>query len=257
MNFWGPLGVAQYELQRSFSAGRWSLWLLISLFPVVLATATWLRTEGTTPDDVMVVVLFFLIVRVACVMGLLLWATPVINSEMEARTWIYAATRPAGNTSLVLGKFLVAVLWSLTAGIVATALAVPASGIGNPLWTWLVLTVLVFFAVVAYGALFTLIGTLLQRRAMVVAILYIVLIEGALSLVPATINRFTVGYRLLSLLVDWMNLDEGSNSENYEMLFTSTAPTIHVAILLLYSLGVLAAAVLRARHGGYLTEPED
>lgn len=257
MNFWGPLGVAQFELRRSFSAGRWALWLLISLFPVLLATVTWIRTEGTTPDDVMVVVLFFLIVRVACVMGLLLWATPVINSEMEGRTWIYAATRPSGNTSLVLGKFLVAVLWSLTAGIVATTLAVPASGIGDPLWTWWVLTVLVCFAVVAYGALFTLIGTLLQRRAMVVAILYIVMIEGALSLVPATINRFTVGYRLLSLLVDWMNLDEGAESEQYEMLFTSTTATTHIAILLLYSLGVMTAALLRARHGGYLTDPED
>lgn len=257
MNIWGPLGVARFELQRSLSAGRWSLWLLISLFPVLLATATWIRTEGTTPDEVMVVVLFFLIVRVACVMGLLLWATPVINGEMEGRTWIYAATRPAGNTSLVLGKLLVATLWSFTAGVVATTLAVPASGVGAPLWTWWVLSVLVLFAVVAYGALFTLIGTLLQRRAMVVAILYIVLIEGALSLIPAAINRFTVGYRLLSLLIAWMGFDQGPNSEEYRMLVGDAAPTHHVVILLLYSVGVLSAALLRARHGGYLTEPED
>lgn len=261
MNLWGPLGVARFELRRSLSAGRLSLWLLVALFPMALVVLVHVRNEAVMAQEMahetMLAVLFFLIVRVACVLGLLLWATPVIHSEIEAQSWIYAATRPAGTASIVLGKYAVAVLWSFTAGAVATVVAVPISGVEDPFWAWAVLTALVGLAVLAYGALFTFIGTMIQRRAMVVAILYIVLIEGALSLVPATINQFTVGFRLLSLLVHWMGLDEKHESEQLRMLFGESAPLTHFLVLLIYTLALLAAALLRARRGGYQVEPED
>lgn len=261
MSLWGPLGVAWFELKRSVSVARLSLWVLVALFPFVLVLMVRLRNEAVAgepiPPDAMLAVLFFLIVRVACVLGLLLWATPVVHSEIEARTWIYAATRPGGTASIVLGKYAVAILWSFSAGVVATILAVPISGVDHPLWTWLVLTALVGLAVIAYGAVFTIIGTVVQRRAMVIAILYIVLVEGALSLIPATINRFTVGFRLLSLLVQWMGLDEHQEAEQFRMLFGDATPLTHIAILLGYSVVLLAIALSRARLGGYQIEPED
>lgn len=261
MNLWGSLGVMRFELRRSLSAGRLSLWLLVALFPMALIVLTRMRALETLEEDfsqeALLALLFLLIVRVACVLGLLLWATPVIHSEIEARTWIYVATRPAGPDSLVLGKYAVAMLWSFTAAVVATTLAVPASGIDNAFRAWGVLTALAWLAVIAYGALFTFIGTLIQRRAMVVAILYIVLVEGALSLMPATINRFTVGFRLLSLLVQWMGLDQTEESKQYRIWYGDAAPTTHLLILMFYSLTLLVAALYRARRGGYQTEPED
>lgn len=261
MNVWGSLGVMRFELRRSLSVGRLALWLLVALFPMALIVlsrmrATELMSEGYSQEG-MIALLFLLIVRVACVLGLLLWATPVIHSEIEARTWIYVATRPSGPASLVLGKYAVAMVWSFTAAVVATSLAVPVAEVENPIWTWLVLTALAGLAVIAYGALFTFIGTLLQRRAMVVAILYILLVEGAVSLIPATINRFTVGFRLLSLLVQWMGLDQTKESEQYQIFFGDAAPTTHLLILILYSGVLLLAAILRARRGGYQVEPED
>ncbi|WP_164102581.1 hypothetical protein [Candidatus Laterigemmans baculatus] len=261
MNPWGPLGVLRFELRRSLSAGRLALWLLVALFPMALILLTQLRAAQTMSpgysQEAMIALLFLLIVRVASVLGLLLWATPAVQSEIEARTWLYVATRPQGPGSLVLGKYAVAILWSFTSAVAATTLAVPVAELEHGLRTWGVLTALAFLAVLAYGALFTFIGTLIQRRAMVVAILYIVLVEGALSLIPATINRFTVGFRLLSLLVQWMELDLSERSEQYQMLFTDAHPLTHLLILLLYSGGLLTAAMFRARRGGYQIEPED
>ena len=41
-----------------------------------------------------VVVMFLLIPQVVTVLGLLLWATPIVHSELEAQTWGYAVVRP-------------------------------------------------------------------------------------------------------------------------------------------------------------------
>jgi ABC-type transport system involved in multi-copper enzyme maturation permease subunit len=253
---WGPVGVAWFELRRSLSPGRVALWLVVAFFPMVLSILVRIQAGSEAPNEAFVLLLFFLVVRVACVMGLLLWATPVVSNEIEGRTWIYVVSRPGGCTGLVLGKYAVATLWSISAGLVASTTAVVASGVDQMLRTWLVISGLSILGCFAYGALFTLIGTLIQRRAMVVAILYTVIVEGVLSMVPATINRFTVGYRLLALLADWMNFDPERLPSNYAMLFTETSSYIHIGLLGGLTVLMVGMSIGRVRIGGYLTEKD-
>lgn len=255
-HLWSMLGVAWFELRRSFSPGRLSLWFLIAMFPTVLVAMVRAQAGSDAPNEAFVLLLFFLIVRVASVMGLLLWSTPLISNEIEGKTWLYVATRPYGSSGIVWGKYAVALLWSISAGFVSTTSAVIASGVEDAWKTWLVINVLMVLGCFAYGALYTLIGSIIQRRAMVVAIIYTVVVEGVLSMVPATINRFTIGYRLMGLLLQWMGLDEGQASEQYQLLYSDTSALLHILVLVGLTTGMAFVAVLRVRAGGYLTEPE-
>jgi ABC-type transport system involved in multi-copper enzyme maturation permease subunit len=255
MSWWGPVGVAWFELRRSFSPGRLALWLLMVGFPVVLTGMIRYLKPDDFPREAYTIILFALIVRVACVMGLLLWVTPLISSELEGRTWVYLVSRPTVSRSVVFGKYLVGICWAISAGIAAASLAVPLSGLGQAAEVWKVMCGLVVMGSFAYGSLFAFIGTLVQRRAMVAAIVYVVFVEGVISLVPATINRFTVGYRLLSLLGAGLQI-EGEDART-RMLIEASTPAFHIAILLTYAVVLLLLAVGRVRLGGYLTAPED
>lgn len=257
MNLWGPLGVLWLELRRSLSVGRFVLWLILAVFPIALIYLARRSASDDVPDEVFVVMLFFLIARVTCVMGLLLWATPLISNEIEGRTWIYIVTRPGGGVSTVWGKYSVSILWSAAIAIVSVPLAVMASGVQSPAHVSSVLTALSLLSCFAYGALFTMIGTIIQKRAMVVAIVYLVLVEGVLTLVPATINKLTVGFRLLALLFKWMGYENREEAENLKILFGESSSWTHVSILALYILAMLTVAILRVRAGGYLTDPDD
>ncbi len=257
MNLWGPVGVLWLELRRSLSVGRFTLWLILAVFPIALVYLARRTASDEVPDEAFVVMLFFLIARVTCVMGLLLWATPLISNEIEGRTWIYIVTRPGGGLSTVLGKYSVSILWSAALAIVSVPLAVWASGVESPAHVCKVLTALSLLSCLAYGALLTLIGTIIQKRAMVVAIVYLVLVEGVLTFVPATINKFTVGFRLLALLFKWMEYENRPETQELKILFGESSAWSHVAVLTIYSIVLLTVALLRVRAGGYLTEPDD
>ncbi len=58
------------------------------------------------------IALFVLVIDLLCLMGLLLWATPVIHSELEGGTWSYLAMRPGERGPILLGKYLAAVTWT-------------------------------------------------------------------------------------------------------------------------------------------------
>ena len=59
--------------------------------------------------------------------GTFLWATPAISAELERRSWVYLAVRPNGGTAVLLGKYLAAVSWVLTAALVGLAIALAIS----------------------------------------------------------------------------------------------------------------------------------
>ena len=149
---------------------------------------------------------YLLIPQVMTMLGMLVLASPIVHSELEGQTWIYALVRHAGRRSLLLGKYLVAVLWTSTAGILAVSLATPFLPLKNPAQLWLTASLLCLLASLAYGALFALIGVVMQKRVMVVSFVYALIAEGVLAWIPAVINQFTIAYRLRSILFRWLDL---------------------------------------------------
>ncbi len=117
------LDVMRFELGRSLTAGRITIWLVLVAFPVGLISILRMKLP-IEPIEPIGFAMYFLIPEVVCLLGLLLWATPAIATEIEGQTWIYLAMRRSGRTMVLLGKYLTAVVWSLSAAIVAASLCV-------------------------------------------------------------------------------------------------------------------------------------
>jgi ABC-type transport system involved in multi-copper enzyme maturation permease subunit len=105
-------------------------------------------------------------------------------------------------------KYLIAVVWtvavcsiSLTLCVLLTAMA----QVSNALQIWLVYSVLILLAALAYAAIFALIGVLFHRRAMVFAMAYVIVLEVVIAQIPAIINQITVRHHLTALAVKWLD----------------------------------------------------
>src|SRR5690606_17070951 len=99
---------------------------------------------------------------------------------------------------------------------------------------------------VCYAALYVLIGVLFSARATVVAVIYTLLFEGVLSTIPATINKFTVCYRLRSLLSEWVDLVEVRTT--VDELFGHEPAWQHLLCLATFTLVALGIALTVVRY---------
>ena len=140
---------------------------------------------------------------VCCAMSVLLTAAPAVASEIEQRSWIYIATRPYGIQTMMLGKYLTAVLWGITSSIIGVSVGLLLTESAQRLQIWQTLVGLSICSAFAYAAVYMFLGAILPRRAMVLCVIYTAIAEIIIGSFPAVINRFTVQYRLRALLVEW------------------------------------------------------
>lgn len=260
---WGLYGVVRFELLRSLSVVRLFGWSLMIAFPIGLVLlAKWQIDEfgrGISPREMFITfgfILYAILPQVATMLCLLLWATPAINSELEGQTWIYAIVRPSGRTTLMLGKYLVAVFWSITGGVISTSILVPLLGFESSWTLWWTMCRLIVLASIAYAALYIMLGTLIQRRAMVAAFVYTLVIEGFLSFLPAAINQLTISFRLRNLLVQWLNIELPSNMRNANQIFDLTGIWHHLAAIGIYTVVCLGISIFWIRRSEYSLQPE-
>jgi ABC-type transport system involved in multi-copper enzyme maturation permease subunit len=176
-------------------------------------------------------VFFGLIPEVITLFGLLLWVPPLVHAELEGRTWIYLAVRPRGRVSVLLGKYLTAVAWTALAGWISTTVCVCIVRPEDPFRLWWTMVALVGIASVSYGAIYSLIGVALHRRAMVIAVGYTLIFEFLVSLIPAVINKLTVQYRLRGLLFTWMDWRGLISPQAGEVLLGTEPAWLHLLIL--------------------------
>jgi ABC-type transport system involved in multi-copper enzyme maturation permease subunit len=260
---WGILGVLRLEIKRSLTTFRILTWLAMVLFPIVIVGLTVWQTSQLRANSIedrskfaFSVMLYVLLPQVVTPLGLLLWATPVVSSELEGQTWIYAVTRANGRRAVLLGKYLVAILWSGSSAMVAATIAVPLTGMAEPLRAWTVIMSLIALSAIAYAALFVLIGTLSQRRAMITAFVYMIIVETFLSLVPATINQLTVSFRLRSILFQSMELDLRFANQRQEWFLDKTPVWESVGFLGLYAIVLLGVSLWRVQASQYSWQSE-
>lgn len=247
------LDVIRFELARSMTGGRLAIWLALVSFPVVLITILKVSTSIDRPEAIGFT-MYFLIPEVVCLLGLLLWATPAIATEIEGQTWIYLAMRRSGRTMVLLGKYLTAVVWTLAAAVVAISLCVLIVAPEDMLRSWIVLSLLSLLSCFAHAAIYLLIGVVFHRRTMVIAVVYTLVIEYGLSLIPSVANKLTVNYRLRGLLADWMNWDEVRSRA--EAVFGSEPASTHLMALTVLTVAFVAAAMLRLATGEYPTQQD-
>ncbi len=203
-----------YEWKRSLTLGRIAWWFAMAAFPVMITILIRVLEEVPGLTDIEArkslwsVILFLLIPCVCVALSALLTAAPAVASELEQRSWAYLATRPNGIFWLLVGKYLVSVTWATTAAWLGTIASVLLCGMDETERMILGLMTLSLLSAQAYSALYILIGAMFPKRAMVFCMIYTVVAEVVFGSLPAVINRMTIQFRLRTLFVNWMPLDE-------------------------------------------------
>jgi ABC-type transport system involved in multi-copper enzyme maturation permease subunit len=182
-----------------------------------------------------------------------LWATPIVNAEVEGNTWPYLAVRPGGKTRVLVGKYLTAVAWSVLAGWTGLTISLLIAQPDGALHIWIVLAALVLLSSIAYGALFTFIGVVAHKRPMVVAVAYALILEFVVAWIPAMVNQFTVQLRLRTLLAKWTDWENPAPPEALAILTDTGPPIKQIVILLGFSACLLAAAIWLLRQKTLVT----
>jgi ABC-type transport system involved in multi-copper enzyme maturation permease subunit len=135
----------------------------------------------------------------------LFYAASLVADEVEGRTLTYLLTRPVERASILLGKFAAYVVTSLVFVWPVTVLTffLLAAGQGSDAFSSRAAVLLqdlgiLALGLVAYGALFTLLGVLV-KRPVIPGLLFLYLWELVGS-VPGYLPRFTLTAPLQSLL---------------------------------------------------------
>lgn len=257
----GMLSVFGYEFRRSLTPFRIFVWGAMALFPVFLVTMVSyvVQQEAIEAEDNRIgftMLLFALLPEVITILGMLLWATPIVNAELEGLTWIYSVVRPGARRAMLLGKFMMAVLWTASCSCTAATISIPITQMDKPLLAWGTICTLCVISAIAHGALFVFIGTFLQRRAMVSAFAYSIAIEGIMSWIPATINKLTIGYRLRSVLFECLDLPLERMGDIRRLVSDGTPVWTHIAILGCGVVVLLALSIWRVQTSQFSIQSE-
>ncbi len=258
MNPSSVLAVFLFEWRRAFTLARMGWWMVLALFPALIVSMIRFALRGETmPHEPWIVMLFTLIPMLVSMLGTFLWATPVVSAELERKSWVYLAVRPHGTINVLIGKYLVALTWALSAalvGLCAAMVIIPHDSmrIGG------VIARITLLSCPAYAALYLLLGTLFPKRSMVIAVAYTLVFELIISFIPAIINTLTVQYRIRTLLFIWSDMEINAEM-NALLAFLGEPPAWeHVVVLIAYTLTLLVAAigVVRAREFSSTEEGE-
>jgi ABC-type transport system involved in multi-copper enzyme maturation permease subunit len=235
--------VFRNEWQQTFTAGGMTGWLLLCLFPVLLTTLV-SRVGRIDPEATEAwTMILFPVCEIICLLQLLLWATPWLSSELEAGNWIYLSVRPGGKTAVLLGKYLAAATRTMIGTTIGLLLALLVAKPEDGVYLFLVLGTLIAISSFSYAAVFTFLGTLFPRRAMVMAVGYSLLIELAVSFIPAVINQVSIQFRLRSMLFTWMDFLQVQGSwrppPGFEDMLGNSSVLLHLGVLLCMNVGLL------------------
>jgi len=244
------LATTRFEFRRSLTWQRGGATMVLALFPPAMLLIILLG--GGDEFSILATCTMVLFVGL---LALLLWATPIVHSELEGCSWAYVASRESGRYAILLGKYLNAVIWSNLVGLIATTTCAIVMQLLNtaydPTRAWFGISLLVLLASPVYAAIFSMLGVIFSRRSMVFGAGYILLFEFLLASLPANVAKLTARYHLQAIAFDILGwfVPVFAKAE-WEIVYGSTwwLPSL-LALFLLTAvpLGV-AAVVIRWRE---------
>lgn len=204
------LQAARFQWRLAWQRRRLGRNLLLHALPVGLAllgaVLKWTGVVTALGSDVLSTFLVFVYLQVLLVLVALLLGTGLVTSDAEAKTLPYLLVRPLSRGSLLLGKFLgawcAASLLACASMLLCTLLLLGADGftaagpwVGRVPHFWIVLVV----GTLAYGALFTLVGLVFPRPA-IVGLFLAFGWENLIQFLPGWIKSLTVRHHLAALV---------------------------------------------------------
>ena len=117
----GAWTVLQFEFLKSRTWKRVLIWAGVSTFPGFIVFMMSMAGDEL-PRGAWISGVFMMCCEMVVILNAMLWIAPIVQTELEGKTWLYVVTRPYGRVCLVLGKMLNGLVWTLGAGLLALAL---------------------------------------------------------------------------------------------------------------------------------------
>jgi ABC-2 type transport system permease protein len=224
---------------------------LLLAVPALLALV-YVATQPQPDGHLFAVELFDrLVLPVLLPLAALLFASSALGSEIEDRTLIYLTLRPVSRLAVVLGKWLAAV--AISTVLVEFALAVMylvaaqgTSGAPDEVGSNQGLTTFLaagFVGVLAYGALFLLVGVLAPRRGLLIGLIYVLAWEGLAAGLSSALATFAVRRYVQGVL------DAGLDNARLAAVQPSTlSGTASVLVLIAVIIGSLVLTTVRLKR---------
>jgi ABC-2 type transport system permease protein len=239
---------------------RWMVIGILFLLPAGLAILVRATSPNVPPLGLEFMLVMMLLPQLLLPLVALLYASGIIEDEQEEQTITYLLVRPLPKWSIYVVKLLATVTTTVVLTALFTTLTFAAVYIGAeaPMDGWIMRLLktagIHSLAVTAYCCLFGLLS-LLTKRALVVGVVYIAVIEGLLANLPFGIRLVTViyyarliAYRALSYVVSGPNREENIAAEAWQLNLRDdpkllTYPTLWTCFLVLVLGSVICASL--------------
>jgi ABC-2 type transport system permease protein len=234
------LGVLFWLTLRQHVRGR-RLLVLSAMFALPILIAL-IAPRSAGGKNLEMVLIFNLLPQALVPLAALLYASGMIQDEIEEQTLTYLLVRPLPRWALYVTKLLATLVVTIVLTsffTMATYLAIywgsvlPARVLQTP--------VLMALAVVAYCSVFGCIS-LFARHTLVAGLAYIILLEGLLANLDMDARMLTVIYYFRTLSERWFDVHVPNWS-----IHLDKAPAAGTCVLVLLSVSVVAAAAAALR----------
>lgn len=223
---------------------------------VITLLIRWLRPDAN-PESIRSYEVNFIYYGIAAALAplvALLFASGMVQDEIEQQTLTYLLVRPLARPLVYLTKLAATVTIAYALAAAFTILGFTAIHLGNPQGDWpgvltqraLPTAALFGLTIPVYVSIFGLIG-MMTRWTLVVGAAYLIVIEFLLSSFEFVIRQFTVLYHFRALGERWMDLKIAVWAINLD-----DAPAAWTSVLCLSAVGATAALagamMMRARE---------
>jgi ABC-2 type transport system permease protein len=238
------LTVVRITVARQSRGRRLLILALLFSLPIAIAILTRRYVALYRPDPVEGVLIFGLIFQALVPLSALLFATGMVQDDVEEQTLTYFLIRPVPRWAVYLAKLLATFLVTALRAVVFTLGTVVAVHWGEEglarsvlLGRGPILAALLALCLAAYTAIFGGLS-LWVRRTLVVGAVYIVVFEGVIANIDFVIREATVIYYIRVLSVRWLDMPGGDWS-----IDAATAPSASTCLIVLLTVSAVFAAL--------------
>jgi ABC-2 type transport system permease protein len=237
------LTVVRITVARQSRGRRLLVLALLFSLPIVFAILTQRYQTPYRPDPVESVLVFGLIFSALVPLSALLFATGMVQDDIEEQTLTYFLIRPIPRWAVYLAKLLATFVVTTLRAVIFTLGTLVAVYWGEERLVRVVLqrapliAALLGLSLAAYVAIFGGLS-LWVRRTLVVGAVYIVVFEGVIANIDFVIREATVIYYIRVLSVRWLDLSGADWS-----IDPSTAPAASTCLIVLLTVTAGFAAL--------------
>jgi hypothetical protein len=123
--------------------------------------------------------------------------------------------------------------------------------------SWFSLVLIYLLASFVYAAVFSMIGTILLKRAMVIAAAYLIISDVFFATLPAIVNKLTVRFHLQSLGISWLGWFIPDNKAEFESIYGPAWPDwLSLTVLAIIGTTCLIIGAIVVTNRQYVTSDE-